>query len=310
MTSDSFLVQGFGTALPLANHKKLPSTRYVVVTPVRNEAERIEKTAEAMIGQTICPTAWIIVDDGSQDGTGEIIERYARNYPWISTIHRRDRGFREPGTGVIAAFYDGYKSVASLPWDYLVKFDGDLSMGLDYFERCFERFDRCPELGIGGGLVREPDQQGAATCNHPLFHVRGATKIYRRACWESIGGLIQAPGWDTLDEVKANMLGWKSKTFVELEVRQLKGTGSADGAWKDMSKNGFANYVMGYHPLFFLAKCVKRAAQRPYFVGGGALLYGYTRGYLKRLPRVEKSVIQYVRRQQLLKMLGRESIWK
>jgi glycosyltransferase involved in cell wall biosynthesis len=284
--------------------------RYVIITPVRNEAQRIEKTADAIVNQTIRPTAWVIVDDGSQDGTAEITGRYAQRYPWISVIRRKDRGFREPGKGVIEAFYDGYQFLQSVDWDYLVKFDGDLSIRPDYFEKCFERFDQSPELGIGGGLVREPGQEAVMTCSHPLFHVRGATKIYRRACWESIGGLIKAPGWDTLDEVKANMLGWKTRTFVEIEVHQLKHTGSADGVWQDMSKNGFANYIMGYHPLFLLGKCVKRMLHRPYLVGGAALLCGYIRGYFKRSPRVDQAVIKYVRRQQLQRILGKESIWK
>src|SRR5438874_8428803 len=100
-------------------------------------------------------------------------------------------------------------------WDFLVKLDGDLSFEADYFEKCFQRFEAEPKLGIGGGRVycRVNGKTEEDSPRDPAFHVRGATKIYRRATWDAIGGLVKTPGWDTLDEVKANMLGWKTYSF-------------------------------------------------------------------------------------------------
>lgn len=284
------------------------AVRYVVITPVRNEAARFEQTCQAIVGQTIVPRAWVIVDDGSKDGTDKVAGRYASQYPWISVIRRHDRGFRAPGSGVIEAFYDGYQSLVT-DWDYLIKFDADLTMEADYFERCFEQFAREPRLGIGGGNVREPDGNQRSVSAHPRFHVRGATKIYRRSCWESIGGLLKQPGWDTLDEIKANMEGWETKTFANIEVCQLKHTGSADGTWRDMTKNGLANYIVGYHPLFLVAKCAKRAWAHPFSLGASAIFYGYVEGYFKGIARVDKKVIKYVRQQQIRRLLGLSSIW-
>ena len=145
----------------------------------------------------------------------------------------------------------------------------------------------------------------------PSFHVRGATKIYRRAAWEAIGGLLPSPGWDTLDELKANMLGWKSYSFKELPVCQLKPTGSADGAWRNWFKNGRANYVTGYHPAFMMAKCVKRAFAPPFLVGAAGLACGYFNGYLdKQVGRVnDAALIRYIRNQQIRKLTLRSSIW-
>lgn len=288
------------------------SIEYVVVTPVRNEENNFPHTVESFVAQTIRPAVWIIVNDGSTDKTGAMADAAALRHSWVQVVHRKDRGFRQPGTGVVEAFYDGMARVKDGTWDYLVKFDGDLAFEPDYFERCFERFDRNKRLGIGGGLIcrRERDDLVAESRGDPAFHVRGATKIYRRECWEQIGGLIKAPGWDTVDELKANMLGWETCTFQELKVHQLKGTGSADGTWKNWAKNGLANYITGYHPLFMLVKCAKRIFSRPYGLGAAALAWGFFSGYLRHIRKIEDmELIHYVRRQQFRKLLLRPSIW-
>lgn len=287
-------------------------TRYAVITPVRNEAEHIECTIESILQQTILPQHWVIVNDGSTDKTGEIIDEAADRHPWIYTVHRTDRGYRQAGGGVIEAFYDGYQLVAKDNWDYLVKLDGDLGFEPDYFEKSFQEFDRDTTLGIGGGTILNLiDGRFVLDEKQPSFHVRGATKIYRRACWVDIGGLLKAPGWDTLDEVKANMCGWTTRSFPHILVKHYRPTGSADGTWKSWVKNGMANYVSGYHPVFMALKCLKRAVESPFMIAAAALFYGFASGYVKRLPQVDDpELIHYLRMEQLRRLLGRKSIWK
>jgi glycosyltransferase involved in cell wall biosynthesis len=286
--------------------------RYVVITPVRNEEARIVRTIDSVCSQTIRPNRWILVNDGSTDGTQAKLEAASREHSWIQTIQRADRGFRKPGTGVIEAFYEGFELVESQAWDYLVKLDGDLEFAPDYFEKCFARFSSDSRLGIAGGRVCS-HVQGALiddSPGDPAFHVRGATKIYRRAAWEAIGGLLKAPGWDTLDELKANMLGWRTCSFKDLQVVQLKGTGSADGSWRNWFKNGRANYITGYHPVFMLLKCLSRALKPPYLVAGVGLFSGFLMGYLKRIPQVpDEALIKYLRQQQWNRLLGKQSLW-
>jgi poly-beta-1,6-N-acetyl-D-glucosamine synthase len=280
---------------------------YAIITPVRNEGPHFHQTIDSVLSQTLRPQAWVIVDDGSTDITPQLIDAAARQHPWICAVRRTDRGFRKQGGGVIEAFYDGFSKLSTLnsqpstiEWDFLVKLDGDLSFSADYFEQCFERFATDPKLGIGGGTIccRVNGATVEDSPGDPSFHVRGATKIYRRATWEAIGGLIRAPGWDTLDEVKANMLGWKTYSFPNLRLLQLKPTGSADGSWKNWVKNGRANYIAGYHPLFMLLKCIRRAAKRPYGLAALGLFAGFVGSYAKGDPRVpDKELVQYVRQQ-------------
>ena len=279
---------------------------------MRNEGLHLQKTIDSVVAQTLLPLKWIIVNDGSTDNTGQLIDEAAKRHPWIQAVHRPDRGFRKSGGGVIEAFYDGFDLAVREPWNFLVKLDGDLSFDKAYFESCLEQFASNAKLGIGGGTVcrLENDKWIAEAPGDPRFHVRGATKIYRRACWEQIGGLLKSPGWDTVDELKANMLGWESRTFENLKLLQHKDTGSADGAWRNWVKNGVANYVSSYHPLFMAAKCLKRTVLPPYFVGAAGLACGFASGYVKRLPRIEDSELtRYIRTQQIRKLTLRSSIW-
>jgi poly-beta-1,6-N-acetyl-D-glucosamine synthase len=291
--------------------KALPS--YVVVTPVRDEVRHIEATLAAVGTQTHLPAHWVIVDDGSSDGTGALLDRHPAGVSWIDVIHRPDRGRRAPGGGVMDAFHAGLDRLTKMPWDFLVKLDGDLSFEPEYFARCLAHFAAEPALGIGGGTVcvREPDGRlRVESVGDPLFHVRGATKIYRRACWEQIAPLPRTPGWDTVDEVCANWHGWRTRSFGELTVVQHKPTGSADGCWANAFKNGRANYLTGYHPAFMLAKCVKRVRRAPLGVEAAGLFAGFVSGYWKRLPRsADGETVRYLRRQQVRRMLLRPSIY-
>ncbi len=289
----------------------MKTAKYMVITPVRDEAQDIERTIESMSAQTNLPVRWIVVDDGSTDGTGEILDSYA-NRSWITVVHRKNRGHRAAGGGVIESFDAGYALLQGEDWDFLVKLDGDLSFNADYFERCFEAFAQDHKLGIGGGTVckLEHRQIQIDSIGDPPFHVRGATKIYRRSCWEQINPLARAPGWDTIDEVRANQKGWTTRTFSDLKVVQHKPTGAADGRWRNWFKNGFANYMTGYHPLFMLAKCVKRAVRWPVLIESAALWAGFCSGYVKRIPRAcDRDAIRFLRQQQMQRLLQRPSIY-
>ena len=287
------------------------NTKYVVITPVRDEEKYLPLTIESMIRQTTRPIEWVIVNDGSKDSTARIIDECARNHPWIRAVHRSDRGFRKWGGGIIEAFYAGFEVLTCSDWDFMCKLDGDLSFDPTYFESAIKKFGSDPRLGIGGGVLYHMDGDKKIPEVHPLFHVRGGVKIFRRACWDSIGGLWVGPGSDTVDEVKGNMLGWKSMSFLDLQLQHHRWTGESFGRWGGIVKDGKTDFVSGYHPLFFIAKIISRLRRRPYVLGSFAMLYGYMSAWLYRTPRVnDPELIRYIRRQQLAKLYGGETIWK
>ena len=289
------------------------AARYIIISPVRNEGAHLPGTIESVASQTIRPVQWILVDDGSTDETPRILKEASAKYPWITVVTRADRGARKPGGGVIEAFYEGYAKIAHGNWDFIVKLDGDVSFAPDYFERCFAEFSADSKLGIGGGTVcnLKDGRHVPESTLDPVFHVRGATKIYRRQCWDQLGELIRAPGWDTLDELKANMLNWTTRTFSGIEILHHRPAGSKDGAWTNWVKNGMANYIVGYHPVFMVLKALSRMPRRPIALGGFGLLVGFFSGYVKRVPQIEdKELIGFLRQEQIKRILLRPNLWR
>jgi glycosyltransferase involved in cell wall biosynthesis len=290
---------------------KINNTKYVVITPARNEEDNIEQTIKSMINQSVRPIEWIIVDDGSLDRTPDIVSKYSDNYNFIKLIRRTKRKDRQQAVGVINAFFAGYKKLTTQDWFYIVKMDGDLSFQPDYFERCFLEFEKDPKIGICGGSIYNLIDGVPVYEKTPLFHVRGATKIYKRECWDMIDPLINAPGWDTLDEVNASMLGWKTRSILDQKLIHLRPTGNADGSWKNFVKNGKGAYISGYHPLYLLVRGINLARKKPYMLNGIALLFGYIKSHFDGTEQIEnRAIIRYLRQQQINRLIPRKkSIW-
>jgi glycosyltransferase involved in cell wall biosynthesis len=305
----------------MKNQQARTVTRYIVISPVRNEAEYLETTIKSMVRQTILPLQWIIVNDGSTDGTAEIIDRWAAQYSWIVPVHcpnrdhgsvesKSNRGKRAFEAKEIQAFHVGFEHAPFSGWDYIVKLDGDLGFGADYFERCFSLFEADPKLGIGGGVICHEIDGEMRIEPTPSFHVRGATKIYRRACWLQIGGVVNGAAWDTIDEVKANMLGWQTCSFEDLKVAHFRFTGTANGAWKNSVKLGTWSYIAGYHPLYMVFRCLKGVFAKPRGIGSLGMFCGFLAGYLRRVPQAEEYVVRYLRQQQLRRLVFLPTIWR
>ncbi|HUN60373.1 MAG TPA: glycosyltransferase family A protein [Candidatus Sulfotelmatobacter sp.] len=287
-----------------------PSPRYCIITAARDEEQFIADTIDSVCRQAIRPIEWIIVDDGSKDRTGAIVGSYLKDNSWIRLITRKDRTYRSKGGGV-EAFLEAYSMLHSHNWDYLVNLDADTTCAPDYFEQCFEQFHRMPSLGIGGGTVYTKMGQDWQPEPAPAFHVRGAAKIYRKQCWEALGGLWPGLGWDTVDEVKANQLGWRTLSFPHVKLFQQRLSGQMWGAWRFAVMDGEADYIVGYLPLFFGLKCLRHVFSSPFFVRSLGMLYGYLRCVAQRSPRVDdQEFVKYLRRQQLRRLLGMSSIWR
>ena len=284
---------------------------YVIISPVRNEEEFIIHTLESVCNQSIRPIEWIIVDDGSTDSTPEIILEFIKTHSWIKYLRRNDRGYPEPGRGIIEAFYYGFENLSSSHFDFIVKLDGDLSFKCHYFETIFSRFKDNPRLGIASGICFILKNGHLVEEKHPRFHTRGPTKIYRKECFDQIGGLIKHLGWDTLDEIKANYLGWQTSSFEDLHLTHFKPTGFNTGSFRWAVKLGSSNYYTGYHPLFMVAKALYRLPQKPFVLGSVAILFGYYRNLIARKKTiVSPDLRHFLRREQIKRLVGLKSLWR
>ena len=168
--------------------------KYVIISPVRNEEDYIKLTIESVINQTVKPVQWILVNDGSTDKTEEIIKGYLSKNTWMKLINLTDRGYYFPGTGVVNVFYKGYEQIDVKDWEYVVKLDVYLEFDPTYFENLLKKFTDNPQLGIASGGCLLPLKGKWVVENVQEDHPVGPSKVYKRECWEKMGGL--RPGRD------------------------------------------------------------------------------------------------------------------
>ena len=265
------------------NTKRSFKTRYLVISPVKDEERHVQRTLDSMSSQTLKPDAWIIVDDGSADRTPQIVEASTGKLDFLHLIRRPRREDRQPGSGIIAAFNAGYERASSLDYDFIVKLDCDLSFEPEYFEHLLAEFTTEPRLGIASGIYLELRDGGEwKEVGMPAYHAAGACKVVRRECFEQIGGFLPARGWDTVDEIRAMAKGWRTGHFSKLQMKHWKIEGSGIGSFRTNIMHGEVYYRTGGSGLFFLLKVLHRTATQPYLIGGFALLWGYAKALFRR----------------------------
>lgn len=259
------------------------TNKYVIISPVKDEVRYIETTINAVLRQTKKPDQWIIVDDGSRDGTAMSIERYAAKVSRIQVLKIDRNTRRQPGSGVIQAFLAGYRLVRDADFDFIVKLDCDLDLPPDYFEHLMEKFSEDGKLGIASGVYLEAKRGRWLPVEMPDYHAAGASKMVRASCFREIGGFVPVRGWDTIDEIKAQNLGWKTTHFKELQFYHLKNEGSGVGLLRTNLMLGETYYLTGGGKLFFLLKVLHRTLLgKPFFLGGLLMLGGYLRPWVSR----------------------------
>jgi glycosyltransferase involved in cell wall biosynthesis len=274
---------------------------YVLVTPARNEEAYIEQTIRSVVAQTVPPMKWVIVSDGSTDGTDAIAERYAAEYPWIEVLRMPTRVERH-FAGKVHAFNAGYEKVKGLEYDIIGSLDADISFEADYFRFLIAQFASDPGLGVAGTPFREGDVQYDYRFSR-REHVSGACQLFRKECFEAIGGYIpiKAGAIDLTAVVTARMKGWKTQTFTEkvcIHHRQM-GTAKAHIVIATF-KSGYGDYRMGVHPVWQLFRSVYQMTRRPRVFGGVVLMAGYTWAMVTRAKKpVSDEFVRFRRKEQL-----------
>lgn len=264
-----------------------PPLTYAVVTPMKDEADYVEHTLRSMAAQTVPPVRWVIVDDGSTDGTQDVVARYEREHAWIETVAARKEGRRLTGSAEVIAFNRGLTSLEGVPYDLVVKLDADVDLPPDYFETIVGEFAADAALGIASGVYAERDGDEWHVVQMPPYHAAGASKVVRRECFEQIHGFIEEPGWDTIDEIRAMPLGWRTCHFPDLVFHHLRSEGSGMGMLKTGVMHGEIYQRSGGGLLFFAAKVLGRVVRgRPFLLNGMSLLYGYLRALWRRCPKL------------------------
>jgi biofilm PGA synthesis N-glycosyltransferase PgaC len=277
----------------------------LLITPVRNEADHIVRTARALAAQTRPPDLWLVVDDGSDDATPELLRSLEREVGFMRALATpRDHTATAPDRLALAAearaFNWALSQITLEDYEYLGKLDGDIELPPDYYERMLERFDEEPELGIAGGVLEERGRDGAWSVDrNPDYHVRGALKLYRRACFEAIGGIEERLAWDTIDEAYARLHGYVTRSFDDVVARHHRPAGSADGTLRGRARHGQCAYILHYGLGWVTLRSLKAATEWPQGLSGVAYLYGYLRAGARRERRVEDPAFRRLVRREL-----------
>jgi glycosyltransferase involved in cell wall biosynthesis len=287
--------------------------RLLVISPVRNESDHLERVARAIATQTRPPDLWLIVDDHSTDGTYTLAEQLALELPFITPLQAPqhppllDPRDRLASAAAPRAFNFGLGSVDWREFTHISKLDGDMELPPEYFERILGEFVADERLGMAGGLRSERVRGRWRLERVPVeHHVNGALKCYSRECFEAIGGIQERLAWDTIDETLARMRGFRTRTFEDLVAVHHRPWASADGTLRGRARYGAAAYVARY-PVYWVAlRSLKVATARPEGISGLAFLYGYARAALRRAPRVEDDEFRLaVRRETRGRVLGK-----
>ncbi len=282
---------------------KLPT--YVLITPARNEAQFIELTIKSVVAQTVRPIKWIIVSDGSTDGMDDIVCKYAAEHDWIELVRmleRRDRHF----AGKVHAFNAGYARMKDLRYEVIGNLDGDVSFEEDYLAFLMGKFAKNPRLGVAG----TPYLEGKSSYDYRYANIEdvpGACQLFRRECFEEIGGYtpVKGGGVDHIAFLTARMKGWTTRTFTEKTCLHHRPSGTAQRSpLMARFRGGALDYALGSHPIWELFRTVHYViARKPFVVGGLMLMAGYISALIQHAERpASPELVAFRRREQMVRL--------
>jgi glycosyltransferase involved in cell wall biosynthesis len=281
---------------------KTMALEYVLITPARNEEEFIEATIQSVIAQTVLPKRWVIVSDGSTDRTDLIVQKYMSGRDWMELVHlpeRQERSF----AAKVRVFNAGYTRVEPLSFDVIGNLDADITFDKDYFAFLLEKFAAMPALGVAGTHYIEGGFHSYRDSYINVAHVNGGVQLFRRACFENVGGYvpIKGGGIDWVAVTTARMRGWTTYSFGERTFNHHRKIGTAESnELMSLFTYGKKDYALGGHPFWEIARGTFQMAKRPYIVGGLLVLFGYFWCWITRYQRpVSDELMRFHRKEQL-----------
>jgi glycosyltransferase involved in cell wall biosynthesis len=289
----------------MSNHHR----RFVLVTPARNEKDFIALTIESVLAQKKRPEMWVIVSDGSVDGTDEIVSSYADRHPFIKLV-RNVRSATRNTAAKVGAINLGISALGDIQYDYIGVLDADISFEPHYFEALLDIFDREEKLGVIGGRIYQVGHNGdAVEANSSTESVAGAVQLFRKACFEQIGGYLPIPGGmeDGIAVITARYKGWDTRSIKGLAVLHHRELGTVGRTlYAARFHNGLTEYVVGFGPGYNFIRALSRVPERPVVVGAMLLFCGYWWGFMSgRKILVAPEVVQFMRREHRAKLFSR-----
>jgi glycosyltransferase involved in cell wall biosynthesis len=280
---------------------------YAIVTPAKNEEKFIEETIRSVIGQTILPHKWVLVNDGSIDKTSEIINKYRKDHSWIELVELPIRNGRR-FDAKIQSFNEGLKKVDMNKIEIIGNIDADISFENDFIEYLLIKFMEIPRLGVAGAPFVENNQKVYNGKHVDLNHVSGACQLFRKECYNDIGGFtpVKHGGVDWIAVTTARMKGWKTQTFIEKTYNHLRpiGTGNAS-VIKARFNHGIKDFYLGNLFIWQFLRALNLVFHKPYFLSGIMTFAGYIYAALSGMKKpISKELISFHQKEQVNRMMG------
>lgn len=276
--------------------------RHLAIIPAFNEEKNIGKTIESIASQTQPLTRLIIVNDGSTDNTGQLLENYAKKYSWIKIVHNKNKDPRSTGAKIVQAFNLGVDSENIENYDIISKFDADLEFPKNYFQKIISVFSADSALGLSGGtciIMNNNDWKEEVISKND--HIRGALKSYKVKAFLQMNGLREFMGWDSADEFLLRYYGWKIKRIDSLQVKHFRHTNHLNGWVKTSKLNAKVFHNLGYGLLIGSISSIKRGlVYSPYIISGLVTWYFFILQYGNMVDKkLDPQVIKFIRRYRL-----------
>ena len=248
--------------------------KILAVTSARNEEKLIGKCIESVLNQTIKPDHYVIVDDVSTDRTSDIIEKYINddNVVCLKQYEGYHPRFKYFAYNLHRAYTNGINDGSyDLPdWDYLLKIDADCEIPPDYIEHIINKMD--DDVGIASG-----HENGRDTWKGRAYD---GARIYRRECWNDIGGLYKVVAWDTHAIINAYYKGWRVRTYPDISYKSHRS--SSDRKLERWYLSGVGRYMMGLPLIHTIGVCALRFKNKPYLIGSIVMLAGHMVSMIKK----------------------------
>lgn len=284
--------------------------KYTIIITAKNEEQNITDTLNSVVNQTLKPTYCLVVDDGSDDQTAEIIKEFSKSYPFVHYLYNDGEKKYVLGGNVIRVFNVGkdYIDSQNVDYDYVVKMDADIEFESDFFETINNKI-KDGKWGIVSGTPYYMEGDRKIHEFSPLWHSHGQFKIYHKKCLEEIGGIDRNLGWDCADNVKAIYFGWKTAAFRDIHYLMFRKVGGKSNLKKGRINHGLGAYQLGYSFAYLLIRAMHDAFKKPYIIGSYFLVFGYFKGlfnkeYVKYLTKLQRKVLRKLFWSNLFKRLG------
>jgi glycosyltransferase involved in cell wall biosynthesis len=285
---------------------------YVLITAAKNEAAFIESTIKSVVRQTLQPKKWIIVSDHSTDETDYIVNKYSNEYSFISLLKFNgtlNRNFASKVHAISSAF----DLLKNIDFNFIGILDADINFDENYYENIIKKFDESDKLGIAGGGFYDVYDGKKIKIPYSPYIVRGAVQLFRRKCFEEIGGIypLRYGGEDTVACAAARMHGWEIQTFEDIIVYHNRKTGSVGlNIFSSKFQDGKREYNRGLISSVQFLKSLSRIRQHPIIIGTLLQILGYWWLKSKKEKLVFSEKLQnFIKAEQKVRLRKMVKLW-